>query len=154
MINENYTAQFVTYIYNESIQLRNNLIFMAANNVTQITDNIIMNPSDSTEEMLIQVPTVGVVIVNSSVVTGTIPPTTTSTKNATKTSSSADSNYQNSVIIPLYAVIFGCCVIGNLLVILTLAQNKRMRTVTNVYLLNLVNNLLFLFNNINNIYLL
>lgn len=54
------------------------------------------------------------------------------------TSSSGENSYQNSVIIPLYAVIFGCCVIGNLLVILTLAQNKRMRTVTNVYLLNLV----------------
>uniref|UniRef100_A0A336LTG3 CSON004183 protein n=1 Tax=Culicoides sonorensis TaxID=179676 RepID=A0A336LTG3_CULSO len=50
----------------------------------------------------------------------------------------SENTYQNSVIIPLYAVIFGCCVIGNLLVILTLAQNKRMRTVTNVYLLNLL----------------
>lgn len=58
-----------------------------------------------------------------------IPPVKTST---------SENSYQNSVIIPLYAVIFGCCVIGNLLVILTLAQNKRMRTVTNVYLLNLV----------------
>lgn len=55
-----------------------------------------------------------------------------------KTTSTSENSYQNSVIIPLYAVIFGCCVIGNLLVILTLAQNKRMRTVTNVYLLNLV----------------
>lgn len=54
------------------------------------------------------------------------------------TSTTSENSYQNSVIIPLYAVIFGCCVIGNLLVILTLAQNKRMRTVTNVYLLNLV----------------
>ncbi|XP_063706409.1 neuropeptide SIFamide receptor-like [Culicoides brevitarsis] len=58
--------------------------------------------------------------------------------NATKTNAtSSENSYQNSIIIPLYAVIFGCCVIGNLLVILTLAQNKRMRTVTNVYLLNL-----------------
>lgn len=52
--------------------------------------------------------------------------------------SSQETILQNVVIIPLYAVIFTCCVIGNLLVILTLAQNKRMRTVTNVYLLNLV----------------
>lgn len=55
-----------------------------------------------------------------------------------KATNTSENSYQNSVIIPLYAVIFGCCVIGNLLVILTLAQNKRMRTVTNVYLLNLV----------------
>lgn len=41
------------------------------------------------------------------------------------------------VLIPLYAVIFVLAVVGNLLVILTLFQNKRMRTVTNVLLLNL-----------------
>ncbi|XP_058819044.1 octopamine receptor 2-like [Topomyia yanbarensis] len=50
---------------------------------------------------------------------------------------SGDSTIQNNLIIPLYAVIFLLSVVGNLLVILTLAQNKRMRTVTNVYLLNL-----------------
>uniref|UniRef100_A0A182W4X1 G-protein coupled receptors family 1 profile domain-containing protein n=1 Tax=Anopheles minimus TaxID=112268 RepID=A0A182W4X1_9DIPT len=48
-----------------------------------------------------------------------------------------DSSFQNQLIIPLYAIIFLLSVVGNLLVILTLAQNKRMRTVTNVYLLNL-----------------
>jgi hypothetical protein len=46
--------------------------------------------------------------------------------------------FQNNVIVPLYLVIFLLSVVGNSLVILTLAQNKRMRTVTNVYLLNLV----------------
>uniref|UniRef100_A0A182PI32 G-protein coupled receptors family 1 profile domain-containing protein n=1 Tax=Anopheles epiroticus TaxID=199890 RepID=A0A182PI32_9DIPT len=49
----------------------------------------------------------------------------------------SDSTFQNHLIIPLYAIIFLLSVVGNLLVILTLAQNKRMRTVTNVYLLNL-----------------
>lgn len=39
--------------------------------------------------------------------------------------------------IPLYATIFLLAVIGNSLVILTLVQNKRMRTITNVFLLNL-----------------
>uniref|UniRef100_A0A1B0CP90 G-protein coupled receptors family 1 profile domain-containing protein n=2 Tax=Lutzomyia longipalpis TaxID=7200 RepID=A0A1B0CP90_LUTLO len=39
--------------------------------------------------------------------------------------------------IPLYAIIFLLAVIGNSLVILTLVQNKRMRTITNVFLLNL-----------------
>lgn len=65
--------------------------------------------------------------------TSTVPP-----QKHTTTSNNKDSSLQNAIIIPLYAVIFGCCVVGNLFVILTLAQNKRMRTVTNVYLLNLV----------------
>jgi cholecystokinin-like receptor len=43
-----------------------------------------------------------------------------------------------SIIIPLYTLIFFLSFIGNLLVILTLARNRRMRTVTNVFLLNLV----------------
>lgn len=60
-------------------------------------------------------------------------------KNSTnKNSNRNETNFQNNVIVPLYAVIFLLSVVGNLLVILTLAQNKRMRTVTNVYLLNLV----------------
>ena len=41
------------------------------------------------------------------------------------------------ITIPLYSLIFILAVIGNLLVIVTLIQNKRMRTVTNVFLLNL-----------------
>ncbi|KAK3100798.1 hypothetical protein FSP39_025456 [Pinctada imbricata] len=41
------------------------------------------------------------------------------------------------VVIPLYVLIFLASVIGNTLVILTLIQNERMRTVTNVFLLNL-----------------
>lgn len=55
-------------------------------------------------------------------------------------SGSGETGFQNNVIVPLYAVIFLLSVVGNFLVILTLAQNKRMRTVTNVYLLNLVSN--------------
>lgn len=41
------------------------------------------------------------------------------------------------VQIPLYATILLLAVIGNALVILTLVQNRRMRTITNVFLLNL-----------------
>lgn len=41
------------------------------------------------------------------------------------------------VVVVLYILIFCLAVIGNILVILTLVQNKRMRTVTNVLLLNL-----------------
>ena len=43
-----------------------------------------------------------------------------------------------NVIIPLYALIFILSIVGNLLVIVTLIRNRRMRTVTNVFLLNLV----------------
>ncbi|CAG5126938.1 unnamed protein product, partial [Candidula unifasciata] len=39
--------------------------------------------------------------------------------------------------IALYAIIFVLAFVGNLLIIITLIQNKRMRTVTNVFLLNL-----------------
>ncbi|XP_034490352.1 LOW QUALITY PROTEIN: cholecystokinin receptor-like [Drosophila innubila] len=40
-------------------------------------------------------------------------------------------------VIPCYSIILLCAVIGNLLVVLTLVQNRRMRTITNVFLLNL-----------------
>lgn len=39
--------------------------------------------------------------------------------------------------IPLYTTILLLAVTGNALVILTLVQNRRMRTITNVFLLNL-----------------
>ena len=39
--------------------------------------------------------------------------------------------------IPLYVVIFLLSLVGNILVIVTIIQNKKMRTVTNVFLLNL-----------------
>lgn len=39
--------------------------------------------------------------------------------------------------IPLYATILLLAVVGNALVIMTLVQNRRMRTITNVFLLNL-----------------
>lgn len=75
---------------------------------------------------------------NTVIMATTMRSVTTSTVMVRTVARSTESFLQNVVIIPLYAVIFTCCVIGNLLVILTLAQNKRMRTVTNVYLLNLV----------------
>lgn len=41
------------------------------------------------------------------------------------------------ITIFLYAIIFFLAVIGNVLVILTLIQSRRMRTITNLFLLNL-----------------
>lgn len=59
------------------------------------------------------------------------------------TPSTAAANSQSGfpgrvVIVPLYTLIFILSFIGNLMVILTLARNRRMRTVTNILLLNLV----------------
>jgi len=51
--------------------------------------------------------------------------------------------FESDLIIPLYVVIFLLAIVGNSLVLITLAQNKRMRTVTNVYLLNLVSHFTF-----------
>lgn len=62
-------------------------------------------------------------------------------KNASNTSvggGGSGSVFESDLIIPLYVVIFVLAIVGNSLVLITLAQNKRMRTVTNVYLLNLV----------------
>lgn len=53
-------------------------------------------------------------------------------------STGSQSVFESKLIIPLYAAIFLLAVVGNSLVLVTLVQNKRMRTVTNVYLLNLV----------------
>ncbi|KAL3880612.1 hypothetical protein ACJMK2_032839, partial [Sinanodonta woodiana] len=45
--------------------------------------------------------------------------------------------FTRDMAIGVYSVIFALALIGNILVIVTLVQNKRMRTVTNVFLLNL-----------------
>lgn len=47
-------------------------------------------------------------------------------------------------LLTMYSIIFLLATLGNSLVILTLVQNKRMRTITNVYLLNLAISDLFL----------
>lgn len=64
-----------------------------------------------------------------------------SSKNAPSAVSWTDSG---TWIIFLYSVIFLLAVIGNLLVILTLIQSRRMRTITNLFLLNLAISDLFL----------
>lgn len=66
---------------------------------------------------------------------------TKSIKNSQNASSWIDSG---TWIIFLYSVIFLLAVIGNILVILTLIQSRRMRTITNLFLLNLAISDLFL----------
>lgn len=51
--------------------------------------------------------------------------------------------FESKIIVPLYIIIFLLSIIGNFSVLVTLLRNKRMRTVTNVYLLNLVSKLHF-----------
>jgi len=46
--------------------------------------------------------------------------------------------FDSKTMIPLYASVFLLSMVGNTLILFTLMRNKRMRTVTNVYLLNLV----------------
>ncbi|KAL1427455.1 hypothetical protein MTO96_017171 [Rhipicephalus appendiculatus] len=46
-------------------------------------------------------------------------------------------SFETAFRILLYAIIFVCAIVGNSLVIITLVQRRRMRTVTNVFLLNL-----------------
>ncbi|XP_076030411.1 cholecystokinin receptor-like [Oratosquilla oratoria] len=60
-----------------------------------------------------------------------------STETTTTPISSSQLADSAMVFIPLYAIIFLLSVCGNVLVILTLVQNSRMRTPTNVFLLNL-----------------
>ncbi|KAK2585116.1 hypothetical protein KPH14_008627 [Odynerus spinipes] len=65
---------------------------------------------------------------------------TLDTVNGTSATTVAQSNQDNfleGLIVPLYGIIFFLSVVGNCLVLITLARNKQMRTVTNVYLLNL-----------------
>lgn len=60
--------------------------------------------------------------------------TTTTT---TATTSWIDWLSSGRLQIPLYATILLLAIVGNSLVIMTLVQNRRMRTITNVFLLNL-----------------
>lgn len=70
--------------------------------------------------------------------------------NSTRNSSSVpvyfipELNVEWTILIPLYCLIFVLSVGGNILVIVTLVQNKRLRTVTNVFLLNLAISDLFI----------
>ncbi|XP_073967349.1 cholecystokinin receptor type A-like [Choristoneura fumiferana] len=62
---------------------------------------------------------------------------TDTVRNATVARNVASNAYEWRFILPPYFLIFLLSVSGNCMVIATLASNKRMRTVTNVYLLNL-----------------
>ncbi|XP_017773250.1 PREDICTED: cholecystokinin receptor-like [Nicrophorus vespilloides] len=56
---------------------------------------------------------------------------------AVNRTSTSSENFDAKIVVPLYVAIFVLSMIGNSMVLITLIQNKRMRTVTNVYLVNL-----------------
>lgn len=58
-----------------------------------------------------------------------------SSSNKTVSSTASTGNFQFQI--PFYMLILMLSIVGNLLVITTLIQNRRMRTITNVFLLNL-----------------
>lgn len=108
--------------------------------------NILKNVSNLTTEMVIMK------LVRSEINEVVSDPSNTyenTSSNLNISSASLNHNHQSWVttasrIIPLYSVLFLLAVIGNSLVILTLVQNKRMRTITNLFLLNLAVSDLFL----------
>ncbi|KAJ2950817.1 hypothetical protein O0L34_g9088 [Tuta absoluta] len=63
--------------------------------------------------------------------------TTSMFPNTSLVRNSTSNAYEWRFILPPYFLIFMLSISGNCMVIATLASNKRMRTVTNVYLLNL-----------------
>ncbi|KAG8231107.1 hypothetical protein J437_LFUL010105 [Ladona fulva] len=69
---------------------------------------------------------------------GSVALETTTAAGPTSTAAPSPAGFEGGLIVPLYVLIFVLSVGGNCLVLATLAQNKRMRTVTNVFLLNLV----------------
>ncbi|CAH2063791.1 unnamed protein product, partial [Iphiclides podalirius] len=64
-------------------------------------------------------------------------PSSVTTVVSVKNSSVVSNAYEWRFVLPPYFIIFLLSISGNCLVITTLASNRRMRTVTNVYLLNL-----------------
>ncbi|KAL1505401.1 hypothetical protein ABEB36_004975 [Hypothenemus hampei] len=63
--------------------------------------------------------------------------TTNLSSSTTGLGSNNDNVFESQLMIPLYLIIFVLSIAGNTLVLFTLMRNKRMKTVTNVYLLNL-----------------
>ncbi|CAH2267656.1 jg11559 [Pararge aegeria aegeria] len=64
--------------------------------------------------------------------------TTTEALSVVRNTTIASNAYEWRFVLPPYFLIFLLSISGNCLVIATLASNRRMRTVTNVYLLNLL----------------
>ncbi|XP_046803106.1 cholecystokinin receptor type A-like, partial [Lucilia cuprina] len=72
----------------------------------------------------------------------TFPTATSSSTISSNVTQQRQSTRSNAFEVPIwlilcYSVILLCAIVGNLLVISTLVQNRRMRTITNVFLLNL-----------------
>ncbi|EDX02769.1 cholecystokinin receptor type A [Drosophila yakuba] len=95
------------------------------NATTSYADYMDTEPSDLVTEMAFALGT------------SSSPSPSTATVSSSSSSSSSSSTGMPVWLIPSYSIILLFAVLGNLLVISTLVQNRRMRTITNVFLLNL-----------------
>lgn len=92
---------------------------------TSSFDSVFVMPSEVNESSLVVwnvTPTYEVYVVNTS-------------ERPINQTTTASGNFQFQI--PFYMLILMLSIVGNLLVITTLIQNRRMRTITNVFLLNL-----------------
>lgn len=131
-----------------SLSSNNNLIYLSSANFTLIETASSMSNNNSgfiysSNEGFLRPPPATSTILATLLMASTTTEfanLTTMSLNGTTTgkSTSTGSVFESQLIIPLYVTIFLLAVVGNVLVLVTLVQNKRMRTVTNVYLLNLV----------------
>ncbi|XP_043660136.1 cholecystokinin receptor type A [Drosophila teissieri] len=108
---------------------------LAGNATTSYADNMASymdtEPSDLVTEMAFALGT------SSSFGASSTSSPSTAPASSSSSSSSSSTTGMPVWLIPSYSIILLFAVLGNLLVISTLVQNRRMRTITNVFLLNL-----------------
>ncbi|XP_037809229.1 uncharacterized protein LOC119601998, partial [Lucilia sericata] len=121
-----------SYAVNETVTtIALNNAYLAFANLTQsnITAHTTIAATYSTPTLLLSPST-------------TFPTATSSSTISSNVTQQRQSTRSNAFEVPIwlilcYSVILLCAIVGNLLVISTLVQNRRMRTITNVFLLNL-----------------
>lgn len=125
----NETATLIPYLQNVTWADDNNETFHYESSV--LPQHHVQQPYFSTESAVIVVSTA------TSTATSTITTTTVATTIRAAATSWTEWLSSGRLQIPLYATILLLAIVGNALVIMTLVQNRRMRTITNVFLLNL-----------------
>lgn len=135
----NETATLIPFLQNVTWLNNNNETFYHASSVLpqhHVQQQYFSTNGSSSVPTSAATPTIGTTVTTTSMIATTLGATTTSTTNITA-SSWMDWLSSSNLQIPLYATILLLAIVGNTLVIMTLVQNRRMRTITNVFLLNL-----------------